>query len=218
MIFDDLGLPKVQGADDKMDSAMLAGVMATFSYPTFPKEICCKYIIQTGLGEFQAVRHPVESPANNPKNFSRDQLVCLATGLYFAGRIDLCTILYVNAKNNGWRAQNVESDVPGSAKKFPDGSDWLSPSVRNHLRICAGAKPSLIGKAMFFIDLLWACFVDSKHETNQLICMAMVTHPWHMRFLRKFHKDLKANIINYWCNWRKENALANVIINKVWGM
>ena len=72
MIFDNLGLPQVQGSTDLQDSAMFAGMLVTFNWP---REIPLRlYVVSRG----KYVRHPRE-----PKyTFSRDQTIPLFSGLY----------------------------------------------------------------------------------------------------------------------------------------
>ena len=114
MYFDSKGLPTDVGASDYMDSARLAGIMAVFGHPQMTKEKILLYMIN----ESQAVRYPFSDPynpaSNNPNNFTRDQLVCLAAGLKVLGCDEACKQLLKAARERNYRAQNIESDIVGS--------------------------------------------------------------------------------------------------------
>lgn len=73
MIFDELGLPKDNGASDLQDSARLAGLLAVFEWPRY---IGIHQYLREGLGKY--VRHPKE----HIYDFSRDQAICLMAGFY----------------------------------------------------------------------------------------------------------------------------------------
>lgn len=75
MIFDNLGLPKENGADDLQDSARLAGLVTLFNYDIIQnKRVPIGLYVKGG----KYVRHPNESKYD----FSRDQALCLMAGLY----------------------------------------------------------------------------------------------------------------------------------------
>ena len=92
MIFDELGLPRVQGASDLQDSAAFAGMLTVFGWPqSIPLE---KYVIEENAVK-KYVRHPLE----RIYNFSRDQYVCLIAGLKTQDRTDLVDQSYVDGKD-----------------------------------------------------------------------------------------------------------------------
>jgi hypothetical protein len=208
------GLPVDSGASDAMDSARLAGVMSTFDYPGFNKKLCLKYIIPSGRS-LVAVRHPTEVPANNPDRFSRDQLMCLISGLYFAGLENIVRVLYVNCVLAKHRAQNHIEDN-GSEKKW--GADLLDSAAMDNLRRCSKIQSTALGRANLVIDILYASFIDPKTETNQLLCMCKVAGPKWVRFFRFCHRSLKKNIRTYWSEWRGEKDLAEHIIRVVYSL
>ncbi|HBI00980.1 MAG TPA: hypothetical protein DDY18_05085 [Flavobacterium sp.] len=212
MVFKDK-LPVDAGATDAMDSARLAGLMATFDFPGFDKSLLLRYLVEKN-GQLMAVRHPGEEPSNNPFNFTRDQLMCLAAGLHKAGYLNECKGLLEAAKTRGNRAQNTEYDMPGTKKDFPNGPDWLTPSHMNHLRLCAGEKPTLLGKIWLNVDILYSATIGSDKEPNQLMCMCEIAGK--MEMLKRFHKKLEDAIVNYWDNWRLEGDLAAFLISKIY--
>jgi len=212
MIFGAKGLPKDNGATDYMDSARLAGLLSTFSHPAAPS--CWHYIVQG-----QAVRHPDEFPANNPKNFTRDQLLPLIAGFYFEGGISSpARKLYEGALARGCRAQNTEADVPGSTKKFPNGADILNPFHMLVLATAAGkVNPfwALTGRLFAIFEILFNAAFTPTREPNQLLCSLMVLGPAWVRFYKHVTPKWKEALILYWTGWRNEVALASFLIERV---
>lgn len=213
MIFDEYDLPKDVGATDSMDSARLAGMMSLVGHAQTPD---LRKYVRWGLG----IRHPHFYPSNYPWNFSRDQLIPLAAGLYaqnhiLAGSKDL----YFGAKNRNWRCQNTEKDFPGSKKKFPDGADFLFPQHILMLTLCAQIKPSLLlsifGKIWLFLDLLFNALFTRHRESNQLIALLFVMGPFWMRLYKAVTPSWEKAIKNYWCGWRGEPELAEMLIHKL---
>lgn len=205
MIFDLYGLPKDNGATDYMDSARLAGLVELFGSDHID---LMAYIRYDDEGRLVAMRHPREMPSNNWKNFTRDQLMCLAAGLKKQNREGTVRKLYYEAVRRGYRAQNTEADYPGTLKKFPNGADLLTPSHMNHLRICSGEKPTLLGRLWLTIDILFNGYISPKTEPNQLICMCVVAGEKYVRLWKKVNPYWKGAIIDYWCGWRGEKELA----------
>jgi len=214
MIFDSHGLPKDTGASDYADSSRLAGLMATFGHPVMTAELIAQYVI----GD-QGVRYPYQDPtgnlsSNNPKNFTRDQLMCLAAGLNKMRRPDLVLKLYKAAQDRWYRGQNTEADVVGSTKKFPDGADILTPAHMNHLRMCADQSPTILGRINLIVDILFNAYVNPMAEPNQIMCMCEIAGPKYVKLLRRLNKKLDAAIREYWCGWRGEPELAEMLIEK----
>ena len=213
MIFDKKGLPKDTGASDYMDSSRLAGLMALFEHPKAPD--LQNYLVRVSYSTWhQGVRHPDEYPSNNPKNFTRDQLVPLVAGLNKQGNIKSCRSLLAGAEERNYRAQNVEADVVGSTKSFPNGADLLPPSVMNHLRICAAQKPKLFGKIWLVLDIVFSSVFTPMSEPNQLMSVCKVAGPKYVSLLRKLNPKLDAAIREYWSGWRGESEFAEFLIEK----
>ncbi len=209
MIIDVRGLPRDVGATDTMDSARLAGIMASFEHPLSPD--LSAYIVQDN----QAVRHPFDFPANNPKNFSRDQFLCLIVGLRKQGKIDICRKLRDAARDRNWFAQNTEEDIPGSTKKFPHGADWLSFSNRMIINKCAGMSGNPLGYVWLFLEIVLNAIKSPTEESNQLISQLLVVNKAWMKFYKLITPKWKEAITNYWSGWRGEPELATLMINKL---
>lgn len=191
MIFDDLGLPKDTGATDWLDSSRLAGLMVVFDWP---QKINLRHYLHTPSNK--PTRHISDT---NTKNFSRDQLVPLAAGL-----AQQPPLLDTADIPKGWRAAN---------------GDLLSPSQRNHLRLCKGGRGSKFGFFWLKIDILWSAYVQPMAEPNQLICMLMVAGPKYVKMWKHHNKKWKNAIRGYWSEgsgaWRNEPELAIWIIEKL---
>lgn len=90
MIFDELRLPRDNGATDFQDSARLAGLMTVIEWP---QEVDLEYYCD--LKNFRYVRHPKEYIYD----FSRDQFVCLMAGIRKQKRNHFWRTLKVNGKD-----------------------------------------------------------------------------------------------------------------------
>lgn len=136
------------------------------------------------------IRHPKEYKYN----FSRDQAVCLMAGLWFNGLSYLVD------------------------KKAITGKDFLSPSVRGHIRRCQGKKATKFQDYWLKLDIYYNAFFDPLSEPNQLICMLMVAGPEYVKLWTKLNTKWKQAITDYWCGWRGESGLAVHMINKIEGI
>lgn len=188
--YDQYNYPADRGAVDFQDSARLAGLMWVFDHHEKTKVDITKYYLEDPIRGWTYVRHPIEG---NKYPFSRDQMSCLFGGL---------------------KAANKELFVDPNYR--PDNRDLISLSVLDHISICAGGKPSVLGQFNLWIDVLWSCFVDPMAEPNQLLCMLMV-HPNknYIKFWRRWNSKWRQSIITYWCNWRDEVELAYLMIDRI---
>ena len=118
MILDNLGLPKIQGADDFNDSAMFAGMLEAFNWPQYiPLKM---YVVSRG----KYTRHPRESKYK----FSRDQTIPLFAGLQ---RLGLAALVDPDYKTEG---DFISPDVRGHIRRcagltatwYQDAALWLA--------------------------------------------------------------------------------------------
>lgn len=205
MIFDELGLPKVNGASDLQDSAHLAGIMRTFFFPTVHEIDLKKYILPAGepinLRDVDGmVRFPktiyVRHPWQYKYDLSRDQVICLWAGMLVAGLQDEVSQDRVN------------------------GKDFFAPSVAGHRRICQGLAPRWWQTLWFKADLIWSAKMQPLEELCQIFCMLAV-HP--DRSLVKWYCEMNPQwrwaIKRYFCEldgaWRDEPELAEVMIQRI---
>jgi hypothetical protein len=183
-------LPVITGSSDAADSAFFAGMLITFEYPGIDKSIVAKYFDKHN----NLVRHPIE--CNDPCDFSRDQMVPLVSAM----NQGLALMYFNKMKDRHFIAPN---------------GDVLSSSVVNHLKICAGLKPKLLGKLDLILGIAWSSFVDKKHEVNQLLCLCKIAGPGYMKLLIMLKKDLDQNIRDYYCGWRNEPEFGEYLISKI---
>lgn len=111
MIFKDSNCYLVSETLDGMDSCFRAGIATVFKLDAIyngPKNYC--HYSPT------PVRHPLEAPANNPKNFSRDQLIPLMGGLYTIDEILYSKRIFWQLFRRAFFCFNTERDMPGSTK------------------------------------------------------------------------------------------------------
>ena len=88
---DAAGFP-VDETGDGGDSAMRHGMLCVFERVTqHPYTMLGYEVNESGWLK----RHPTQEPWNNPKNFTRDQLIPAITGAYAMGETKLCRrVLY----------------------------------------------------------------------------------------------------------------------------
>lgn len=192
MIFDELGLPKDNGATDLQDSARLAGIMAVFDYPKTPDltKYCQGYLGNHGDNLYY-VRHPKEYKYD----MSRDQAVCLVAGFYY---------------------QHYKSARYWVKDAAVTGKDILSPSVKGHFRRCRFEKTTWLQDFWLKLDIYWSAYIKPKAEINQLLCMLMVAGPEWVHLFKKHHKSWEDNLLEYWAySFRQEPELAEHIIKKL---
>ncbi len=224
MIFwDDFGLP-VDRTMDGGDSAMRAGMLATFSNI----RVADRYETN-GI----CVRHIADYPWNNPWNFSRDQMIPLVAGLYFTGKYKAVRRIFWRSVFRLFFAQNFERDYPGTTKlpwphkfindKFRvekrlfDFADPLAPDHIWHLIKCGRLwflyPFAVIGLPWFALSV--ALHGRSKHrEHNQVICMCMVQGPWAVKLFTKLVPSWERDVRWYWDS-RKENKYADLICERI---
>lgn len=129
-------------------------------------------------------RHPTQLPWNNPKNFTRDQLMMAIPGLSqsLARKVLLGVV-----KRFGF-AQNFERDEPGTTKypwphKVDDewrAFDFADPLLPNHWgALIIQSKlyflyPLLLLSYIFHLITLYTHAKGSHHEENQMIAESYV--------------------------------------------
>ncbi len=140
--------------------------------------------------DWKYVRHPKEYKYD----FSRDQAVCLMAGLW----IDF--VPYLVDRNS------------------ITGKDFLSPSVRGHIRRCQDREANWFQNLWLKLDIIWNSFIDPLSEPNQLICMLVVAGPKYVKLWTKLNPMWRVAITTYWCGWRDEPDLAMHMIKRIEGM
>lgn len=180
MIFDSLGLPRPTGACDFNDSAAIAGIMETFSHPTYIN--LSQYIV---IDKY--VRHPLESKYD----FSRDQTLCLMAGLWSQKRFHCVDLGFVK------------------------GKDWFSPGHKGHVKRCKNEKANWFQDLWLKAEILFHAKITPLEEPNQMLCMAMVAGPEYVKLWTNNNKQWQRGIRDYFCGWRQEPELAELMIHKI---
>jgi hypothetical protein len=98
---------------DHMDSAVRCGILTFAAKNPVDQDLISSYE-SNGL----IVRCPVQAPANNPKNATRDQLIPLVAGLYSIGNHKAIRRIFWSRMKSLFFMQNTERDLPTS-KKYP---------------------------------------------------------------------------------------------------
>lgn len=186
MLYDNLGLPKENGASDKQDSARFAGILSLF-WKEFDQRLTRLYVVADPFkNQFIYVRHPSELVYD----FSRDQYICLAAGLSI-------------------------SNPERVNEKFITGRDILTPAVGGHTKRCRGEKANWLQNLWLKADILFHAYATPTDEPNQLICMAWIAGPEYLRLWTSNNKKWEESIRSYWCGWRDEPGLAEAMIKKI---
>lgn len=185
------GFPADNGATDWMDSPRLAAILALFDSPD---TISMKLYLDYNTDK------PVRCPGlhNDLVDFSRDQLVPYMAAMHKQGYYIRNRLIYEIIKQNYYRA--------------PNGDILFTPSVLNHIRTCCNYPTNLLGDLWLRLDMYWQQFSSTWQknvEPNQLLCMVIIANK--QQLYKRIVKDWKYLVINYWCGWRNEVEIADLI-------
>lgn len=215
---------------DGGDSCVRASLIKITS-PTDGHFSMAEYV-KGGLG----VRHPDETPWNNPWNFTKDQLLCLIAALYKIGRHDLIRKIFYAHFIRLFFCQNFQRDAKGTWKyPWPHKMQGGDPKDNGKWRIFDFADPiwapdhlwhmikggriyPLYFVALLGIPLLWfrlylnTVMSQKKNELNQIFCQSVVAGEWAEKLFLKT-KDLIPSLIRYWDVDRGEGEYVKMITN-----
>jgi hypothetical protein len=209
---DKYGYP-VEARYDGGDSAVRIGILALCEKENDTKKMS-SYEVEPGM----LTRHPTQFPWNNPKNYSRDQLMCFLAGLNKLQMTDLAKRVFWSRFKSFFFAQNIERDVPGSRKypwphcfnRMEDGLeecrkfDFADPLLPNH--IWAMIKTAKIYwlywfapiGVMFYILTLIGHSLGKHYEENQLICESSINGKWALWLYKLINKKWESVSFKYW--------------------
>ena len=149
------------------------------------------------------VRHPYQATWNDPRNFSRDQLVPCLSGLSAINyTYTIREIFYSHMLRFG----------------FCQNGDLINPSVLGQMIL--GGKiyllyPLLLISYLYhFLDIIVSCLLLTWNEQNQLMCQCQ---QFGTNFLFKFfHPDWKKVVNDYWGGYpfRDQKEISDFIIAK----
>lgn len=202
------------------DSARGVGMLALVG-DTQSKEVIHKFVTEEGLG----VRHPYQSfikdiQLNNddPRSFTRDQLLCLMAGLHKINRIDLNRKLFYSHASRLFLCQNTH-DQYGNEKPWYKGRD---PLLFHHIGFMVLASKLwylywILPAAwlLMLIEIMVNVYVTPDREQNQLLAMLDVYgSPW-LRLYTEWHPDWKRTTNEYWGGWRDQKEIGIKVIDYV---
>lgn len=168
-------------------------------------------------------RHPSKHPYNDPRSFSRDQLLQFTAGYlntdapirypYTARRI-----FWAHAKR-GFFCQN-ELTIDLQPKPWYARRDILTPSHIAHL-LKVAQIPWLnwfvvLARLWLILDILWSTKVRPWDESNQIICMcASEKSNWALKLYTKWHPNWRHTILGYWSGWRNQEEISDTLIRYI---
>lgn len=207
---DDKGYP-VDQTKDGGDSAVRHGILSLCGVATKSNE-AYEYGENTGM----IVRHPNQVPWNNPKNFSRDQLMVFVGGLKASQSPRIAPQVFYAHLKRFFFAQNFERDHVGTTK-YPwphkvDGKwrlfDFADPLLPNHIGaiILSGrvrwTYPFLLLAYPWHLFSLLFHSLGSHHEENQMIAECYIYGT--LKVYKRIHKKWKEVSEEY---WKKRNEI-----------
>lgn len=185
MIFDELGLPRDNGATDFNDSSRLAGVMTVFGYSK--RVDCSMYVLTTHRGLFYR-RHPT----GYSYDFSRDQTVPLVAGLYKQGFEHLVSLDYVDGRDFFSPSHRGHIRICQGKKPFWHQRIWIWVDVLWSCYVKPMSEPNQL-----------LCMMMVNPDKSYLKCWVRNNKKW------------EDSIKGYWSGWRGEQDLALVMIEKI---
>jgi hypothetical protein len=227
MIYIDESYLPVDQTMDGGDSTVRGGIM-----------MMCNYRNELGLGmlawfpkPFKGwfTRHCFKAPWDNPKNFSRDQMLPYIAGLHRIDEHIWVKMFFYERLKQFFFAQNFERDYPGTTK-YPwphkvDGKwrlfDFADPLLPNHIGaiILAGkikwAYPFLLLAYPWHLLGLIIHRFSKHHEENQAISESYIygTLPIYRRIHPRWKEVSKA----YWQR-RNEIEYHDMLVKLVEGI
>lgn len=222
----------VDDTEDGGDSANRSGLWKLFKGHDSPLKDPAFWLEDFVLPNGICVRHPNQAPWNNPKNFSRDQLIPLCAGLWKVKRHDLVRSILWSHIKRGFFCQNIERDEPGS-KKYPWPHNYLNDKGKYEKKLFDFADP-LLPHDIFFLIMcaklyvlypLWiicapffvlSLFIHGLSDTNdegQVIAQCKVYGNWAVRLYKYWRPDFKRRLLVYWQARRNQEEIAHLIIN-----
>lgn len=226
--YDDLGFP-VEARMDGGDSAVRMGILALCGKDKDTDKVEA-YEIQPGM----LVRHPTQFPWNNPKNYSRDQLMCFLAGVDKLELRDLAKRIFWSRAMSLFFAQNTERDIPGSTKypwphifiRMEDGQtecrnfDFADPLMPNNIWAMIKAARiywlywfAIIGIPFYIITLIGHS-IGNHYEENQLICESAINGKWALKLYKLINKNWKKVSLKYWTD-RDETEYHDMLVELV---
>lgn len=226
---DNLGLILDKNGDGG-DSANRCGLVSTFM------PITCIDLLKFEKNGI-CVRHPNQTPWNNPKNFSRDQLIPLMSGLSEKHQYETARRIFWAHARRFFFCQNFERDVPGSTKypwphtfvndkgeketRLFDFADPLFPGDIWHMIKCARIYWlywfAILGLPWFMIELKTFCRWNPGDDEGQMTCKCKKQGEWALRLYAKWRDNWDRKLWDYWKVRRDQIEIYQVLSKAVRG-
>jgi len=186
--------PETPNQGDGGDSSRTTGIMALFG------SRIDQIIIETHWTSKGFVRHPKQHGWDNPRIFSRDQLVCLSAGLWKSKKD---WIVKHEFYRQYWKGVCPNVDL------------IIDPCFYWHLILCGRIKwlypLAPIGYLFLLIHILFMTKIRPDAEQNQTICMAAVAGTFFLDLWCFLHPDWIGSLFDYWNGWRDQGEIASHI-------
>jgi len=218
---------------DGGDSANRAGLHVLFA-PRPMYHGLDRYEVGWGL----LTRHPKQTPWNNPKNFARDQLIPFVAGCWRAREYALVRRVFWRHASRLFFCQNFERDYPGTKKSLfpqyyrkgdrfddktiiekdgwvwrPNFADFLAPHDIWHLILCGHIWYlywlAPLGFSSLILSLWFHCRFNRGNDEGQIISLCKVAGV--LELYKKWRLDWRERLKAYWCTWRKEETLYDMV-------
>lgn len=191
---------------DGGDSARVTGLMS-MAGSKIDKNNISKFVSEEGLG----LRHPTQIFHNDHNNFTRDQLICLMSGMSLSPN----KALFKSHAKRFFFCQNSH-DQDGNKKPWWS-RDILHPGNIGYM-IQASKILWLYPLLPFcwiflFLDLVFGVFIKPWRESNQLIAMLDISGTIWLKVYCKLHPDWKKPIQEYWSGWRDQEEIGDHLIS-----
>lgn len=229
---DGRGFP-VDNSGDGGDSSHFAGLLARVSSEGWG--LLRYYQVVPGI----LVRYPHKSPWNNPKNFTRDQLVAFIAGCAYAKEYTIIRrVFWKHALRIGF-CQNTERDYPGSTKypwphkfyedsdtkkkivqKWFDAPDILSPG--NWIFLLKATNYPLFKPIVWLFSWVFSaemylfCRFDSNDDETNMILQADLMGLRYLKQYSCWRKNWNAKLYRKWITSRNMpwayDALIDIVL------
>jgi len=205
--FDDYGYP-VDQTGDGGDSAVRASILVLCKAKYDVKILNYNQAAFGMPGHF--VRHPMQIPWNNPRNFSRDQTMMIIAAFHSLGQYEALRHFFRESWKRLFFCQNFDRDHVGTNKyPFPhvvDGKwrlfDFADIMLPNHIGsvILAGKIKSaywfLPVSYLFHLLFLILHALGNHHEENQAIAECYLHNT--LWLYKKIKPSWKETSVAYW--------------------
>ncbi len=202
--------PNVPTYADGGDSARGVGLMA-MAGSKLDQELLPVFMTADG-----PVRHPYQPPHfTNPKNFSRDQLICYMAGLKAAGLTEIAATIFKKLAKRAFFCFNTK-DTFNNTPVFPD---ILLPHTIVGLGLAAKSTTALILAPLMYplvlTDMAYFIIFRKDEESNQSIALYSLYGRPFVKLFNLLHPHLHDNIMSYFSGWRSQPEIGEAIIRYV---